>query len=246
MQAYADTLRDRFRHLRHDLRNPLGTIKSVLALMDDDSVPLEARVNPSFRAMATRNARSLEELIADRLGDAAALLPVVSGHDVSVRAIACAVRRELRAEAERRGVTILVKQGGPHGQLDAAGLELLLRGTLQAVLQECSSGERLQVEFVQSAGRATAIVSRDSSRPPIRDADALERLGVLATQIGASFTAAERVELSLHFRPSDNGRVQAADRERSVPRDSNGLGDGEARHDVRGSREGHHGQTGAH
>ena len=53
MQAYSDALRDRFRHLRHDLRNPLGTIKSVLALMDDDTVPLEARVNPSFRAMAT-------------------------------------------------------------------------------------------------------------------------------------------------------------------------------------------------
>jgi hypothetical protein len=246
MQAYADTLRDRFRHLRHDLRNPLGTIKSVLALMDDDSVPLEARVNPSFRAMATRNARSLEELIADRLGDAAALLPVISGHAVSVRAIACAVRRELRAEAERRGVTILVEQGGPHGQLDAAGLELLLRGTLQAVLQECSSGDQLQVEFVYSASQATAIVSCDSRHPPIQDTNALERLGALAAQIGASLRAAERVELSLHFRPSDNGRAQTGDRERSVLRESGGLSDGEARHDVRGTREGHHGQTGAH
>lgn len=246
MQAYSDTLRDRFRHLRHDLRNPLGTIKSVLALMDDDSVPLEARVNPSFRAMATRNARSLEELIADRLGDAAALLPVISGHDVSIRAIACAVRRELRAEAERRGVSILVEQGESHGQLDAAGLELLLRGTLQAVLQECSSGERLQVEFAQAGGRATVIVSGDSGRRPIRDTKALERLGALATRIGASLNAAERVELSLQFRPSDNGRAQTVDRERSLSRESGGLGDGEARHDVRGTHEGHHGQTGAH
>src|SRR4051812_7064816 len=51
-QAYTEALRQRFRHLRHDLRNPLGTITSVLALMDDESVPLDARVNPSFRAMA--------------------------------------------------------------------------------------------------------------------------------------------------------------------------------------------------
>jgi signal transduction histidine kinase len=246
MQAYADTLRDRFRHLRHDLRNPLGTIKSVLALMDDDSVPLEARVNPNFRAMATRNAKSLEELIAERLSDAAALLPVVTGHDVSVRAIACAVRRDLRAEAERRGVGILVDQGGPQGQLDVAGLELLLRGTLQAAVQECSSGEQLNVEFEQAAGRASVVVCHDAGRPPIRDADAIERLGTLARHIGASFTAAERVYVSIQLKPSNNGLAGSAERERLVPRESGGLSDGEARHDVRGAREGHHGQPGAH
>src|SRR5215213_695909 len=153
MQAYADTLRDRFRHLRHDLRNPLGTIKSVLALMDDESLPLEARVKPSFRAMAMRNTRSLEELIADRLSDAAALLPVVAAQDVSVRTIACGVRRELRGDAERRGVRILVEPDGPHGRLDAAGLELMLRSALQAALQECEPGEQLRVEFEQPPGQ---------------------------------------------------------------------------------------------
>jgi signal transduction histidine kinase len=246
MQAYADTLRDRFRHLRHDLRNPLGTIKSVLSLMDDDSVPLEARVNPNFRAMATRNAKSLEELIAERLSDAAALLPVVTGHDVSVRAIACAVRRDLRVEAERRGINILVEQGGSHGQLDAAGLELLLRGALQAAVRECGSGERLNVEFEQAPGRASVIVSHEAGHPPIRDADALERLGTLAQQIGASLTAADRVLVSIQFQPGDNALVRASERERSVPREPGGLSDGEARHDVRGAREGHHGQAGAH
>ena len=246
MQAYADALRDRFRHLRHDLRNPLGTIKSVLALMDDDTVPLEARVNPNFRAMATRNAKSLEELIAERLSDAAALLPVVTGHDVSVRAIVCAVRRDLRTEAEHRGVTILVDEGGPHGQLDAAGLDLLLRGTLQAALQECNSGEQLNVEFEQAAGRASVVVCHDAGRPPIRDADALERLGMLARQIGASLTATDRVHVSLQFQSGGNSLARAAEQERSVPRESGGLSDGEARHDVRGAREGRHGQAGAH
>jgi len=246
MQAYADTLRDRFRHLRHDLRNPLGTIKSVLSLMDDDSVPLEARVNPNFRAMATRNAKSLEELIAERLSDAAALLPVVTGHDVSVRAIACAVRRDLRVEAERRSVNILVEQGGSHGQLDAAGLELLLRGALQAAVRECGSGEQLTVEFEQAPGRTSVIISHEARHPPIRDADALEHLGALARQIGASLTAADRVLVSIQFQPGDNGLARASERERSVPRESGGLSDGEARHDVRGAREGHHGQAGAH
>ena len=246
MQAYSDTLRDRFRHLRHDLRNPLGTIKSVLALMDDDSIPLEARVNPNFRAMATRNAKSLEDLIADRLGDAAALLPVVTGHDVSIRAIACAVRRDLRAESERRDVAILVEQGGPQGQLDVAGLELLLRGTLQAALQECGPGEQLHVEFDQAADRASVIVSRQGGHPPIRDARALERLTALARQIGFSITAADRVSVSIQFHPGNVDHVRSSERERSVPRESGGLGDGETRHDVRGAREGHHGQTSAH
>ena len=247
MQAYADALRDRFRHLRHDLRNPLGTIKSVLALMDDDSVPHEARVNPNFRAMATRNAKSLDELIADQLSDAAALLPVIRGNDVSIRAVVCAVRRELQADAERRGVSIFVEQGGPQGQLDAAGLELLVRGALQAALRECDSGDRLQVEFKQSTGRASVVVSHDARRPPVRDAHALDCLVVLARQIGASVTAEEdRVLVSIQFRPGKHDLERAVEREPAVPQPAGGLGGGEPRHDVRGAREGHHGQAGAH
>jgi signal transduction histidine kinase len=243
MQAYADALRDRFRHLRHDLRNPLGTIKSVLALMDDDSVPLEARVNPTFRGMATRNAKLLEELIAERLGDAVALLPTVAGQDVSVRAIACAVRRELRTEAERRGVTIVVEPGGPHGWLDAAGLDLLLREVLQASLQECESGERLHIDFLQAAGRATLTVSCESGYIALRAPPVLERLNALAGQIGATITVGERTMVSIPLRP---GGMTSSERERTVSRDSDELSDGEVRHDVRSAHEGHHGQAGAH
>ena len=244
MQVYAETLRERFRHLRHDLRNPLGTIKSVLALMDDDSVPLEARLNPSFRAMATRNARSLEELIAERLSDVTALLPIVAGQDVSVRAVACAVRRELRAEADRRGVGIQVDEGGPHGRLDAAGLELLLRGALRAALQECETADQLRIGFEAPSGRALVVVSWASGRQPIQDEAALERLRTLARQIGATITASNRLELSVQLRSADGAPL--AERERSVPLESAELGDGDARHDLRSSREGHHGQAGAH
>ena len=244
MQAYTEALRDRFRHLRHDLRNPLGTIKSVLALMDDDSVPLEARRNPRFRDIAARNAKSLEELIALRLDDVTAMLPIVAGKDVSVRAIVCAVRRELRAEAERRGVTISVEQGGPYGRLDAAGLELFLRELLKAAVLECGPGERLQIGFDRSAGHATLVISRESGHSPLRDLRVLERLSTLAGQIGATITAGERMLVSMSLRPSE--LAPSSERERSVPRDADELSDGEARHDVRGMREGHHGQTGAH
>lgn len=242
MQAYADALRDRFRHLRHDLRNPLGTIKSVLALMDDDSVPLEARANPNFRGMATRNARSLEDLIAERLSDAAALLPTVAGQSVSVREIACAVRRELRAEAEKQDVVITVEEGGPHGQLDAAGLELLLRDALHASLQECDAGEHIHIDFGQRSGRASLSLSRESGRSIIHDSPVLERLSALAGQIGATITAGEGLPLSIELRLGEI--ALPTERERSVPREPGELGDGEAPHDVRGAREGHYGQSG--
>jgi signal transduction histidine kinase len=244
MQAYADALRDRFRHLRHDLRNPLGTIKSVLALMDDESVPLEARVNPNFRGMATRNARSLEELIAERLSDAAALLPTVAGQSVSVRAIACAVRRELRIEAESRNVAITVEQGGPHGLLDAAGLELLLRDAVHATLQECEAGEHIHIDFDQTSGRMSVVLSRESRRQPIPDARVLERLNALAGQIGATITAGEGLPVSIQLHPGE--LPQPPERERSVSREPGVLGDGETRQDIRGARESHHGQSGAH
>ena len=77
-QAMTDAMRDRFRHLRHDLRNPLGTIKSVLSMMDDETMPAEARTDPRFRAMAKRNARSLGDLIADRLSENAPLPAVAA------------------------------------------------------------------------------------------------------------------------------------------------------------------------
>lgn len=253
-QAYADALRERFRHLRHDLRNPLGTIKNVLSLLDDDSVPLDARTNPSFRAMAKRNARSLEDLIADRLSDAAALLPVLVPQDVSLRAVACGVRRELRAEAERCGVTVLVGDAAPHGLVDAPALELLLRDVLLAALQESQPGDQLRLEFGdQSAERATILLSCESRRPPIAGPATLNRLGRLATQMGASVGADDLVRVSVPMRAVEagpTGRQEPAPveriPERSVVRERASLGDGDPRHDVRGAREREHGEPGAH
>ena len=74
-QAIEDELRERYRTLRHDLRNPLGMIKSAIALLTDESVPAEMRESPRVRAMVARNTSSLEQMIGEVLGDAAARLP---------------------------------------------------------------------------------------------------------------------------------------------------------------------------
>lgn len=246
MQAYTEALRERFRHLRHDLRNPLGTIKSVLALMNDESVPPDARADPRFQTMAKRNARSLEDLIADRLSDAAALLPIVADQEVSLRSVACAVRRELRSEIERRGVTMLVGATAPYGRVDVPGLELLLRGVLQDILQECGEGDQLQLEFSGPVdGLGTVSVSCESGREPIHDKSALERLSSLARRIGASISAGQQVLVSVPMQAMPGDEITPIGAERSVTRGPVSLGDGDARDDVGGPRERYHGQSGA-
>jgi signal transduction histidine kinase len=237
-QAYAEALRERFRLLRHDLRNPLGTIRNVLALMDDESVPLAARDDPKFQAMASRNARSLEELIADRLSDAAALLPVVASQDISLREIASCVCRELRADTERKGVTILVSADAPQGRLDSPGLELLLRSALEAIVQECVPGEQLSLEFSDSAAdQATVTVSSKLGRSLLEDTVARERVTRLARQIGATFVAGERVLLSVPLDAANHEdqlpRIHSGD-ERALMFEPVRLGDRETRDDLGG------------
>lgn len=196
-QAVSDSLRDRFRHLRHDLRNPLGNIKSVLSLMDDETLPADARTSPRFRAMAQRNARSLDDMIMARLSDAAALLPALAHQLVSLRTVACAVRRDLRAEAESRDVTIGVSEEVVRARVDAVGLELLLRELLQAALDEARAGDELVVEFpAPTEARAEVRITVDPPRPPVTAAATIDALSQLARRMGASLVTGGEIVIS--------------------------------------------------
>jgi K+-sensing histidine kinase KdpD len=73
-QAIEDELRERYRAIRHDLRTLLGTIRSAVVLLTDESVPAEVRESPRVRALVVRNTSSLDQLIGEALGDAAARL----------------------------------------------------------------------------------------------------------------------------------------------------------------------------
>ena len=203
-QAVSDGLRDRFRLLRHDLRNPLGTIKSVLALMDDETVPADARAHPRFRAMAERNARSLDELIVARLSDAAALLPALSHQRVSLRVIACGVRRDLRAEAEARDASVLVADARTRVCVDAVSLELLLHTLLYAALQESSEGDELSVDFGEATvDRATLMLARTPAGPAVSDTASIDRLLSLASRMGAKVTMGDTIVVTVPIRPDD-------------------------------------------
>jgi hypothetical protein len=73
-QVVEDELRERYRAIRHDLRNPLGTLKSAIALLTDETLPPDMRESSHVRALAARNARSLDRMIGEVLGDDAARL----------------------------------------------------------------------------------------------------------------------------------------------------------------------------
>jgi signal transduction histidine kinase len=200
-QAVDDRLRDQFRHLRHDLRNPLGTIKSVLALMDDETMPADARTHPRFRAMAARNARSLEELIGARLSDASLLFPSLTQQSISLRTIACGVRRDLRAEWETRDTTVSIASARARVRVDAASLELLLHAILLAALQEVAEGDELLIDFHQpTRDRAALVIACEPARPPIADVGAQERLATLAARMGATVEFREQVTVSVAAR----------------------------------------------
>lgn len=249
-EAANSELRDRFRHLRHDLRNPLGTIKSVLALMDDESIPADERSNPRFRAMAKRNVRSLGDLIGERLSDSEAGSPAFALQPVSLRTIACTVRRDLRAEATARNTVVLIAGTKVRVQIDAAGLELVLRELLVASLQESVEGDELNVSFGEPEnGRATVSVCRTPERPAVSERGAIERLGTLAAQMGARLEAGTHLVLSFPTQRQDP-LVQPIEESSRVPVEADANRPsrsvvGDARHDLRSTRERENGQAGA-
>ncbi|HEY0996901.1 MAG TPA: hypothetical protein VGD77_12990 [Gemmatimonadaceae bacterium] len=135
MQSLGGTLRDRFRTIRHDIRNPLGTIANAVALMSDESLPAETRSSPRVRAMVARNARSIDDLLRTNLGDAAATLPALADQPATLRAVACNVKAELAHEAAQQGVEIVVGDSLPGALIESAAVELVLTSVLLAMLR---------------------------------------------------------------------------------------------------------------
>ena len=247
--ASEDGMRERFRSLRHDLRNPLGTIRSVLALMDDETISPEERSNPRFHAMAKRNARSMGDLIGERLSDVEAVPRAHLFQEVSLRTIACAVRRELRAEATARSTTVLVAGSKTRIQVDAIGLELMLHELLLVALHESVPGDELSITFGETtAGRATIRLRRVPPRPVISDNTGLQRMNMLAQQMGAKLEVNDHLVLSIAAHdaeaiptPIEVGTSVPVSVSADAPVRST---DADARHDGRSPRQREHGQPG--
>jgi signal transduction histidine kinase len=214
-QSVSEELQRRFRVLRHDLRNPLGTIKSALALMEDETIPAEMRASPRFRAMARKNASSMEALIRTTLGDSAALLPAFAHEPVSLRSVAAAVRRDLRHEAETRQVRIVVGDRLPTVRTDSAGFELTLKSVVAAVMRDVGSPAEVVIDLATLSDRMASVrvsvVPEDDSRPPL-DAEDLAfarelaaRSGGQIGRVGPGRLVCLEVPVSVGEQPNDVG-----------------------------------------
>ena len=170
--AYVNELQASYRLLRHDLRNPLGTIRSAVSFMEDESVPPELRNSPRFRAMVTRNASSLEAVIGQGLSDASTEGSAFSRQEVSLRGMALAVRRDLRDEAAASECEIVVSDEMPAVRIDSTGFDLALKSVVTGALEVARPGSVVEIAFsALGAGVVTLRVSCDArEEAPVRDA----------------------------------------------------------------------------
>ncbi len=170
VHALLAELRERYRLLRHDLRNPLGTIRSALSLMEDETVPAETRHGPGIRAMVARNAGSLDHLIALGLDDAAATALLAPPQEVGLRDVALAARREVREAARLAGCEIVVDLPDvAPSHVDGAALELTLAAVLLAALAQAAPGATLHIGMADTSASHDgdgAEVLRVSVLPP--------------------------------------------------------------------------------
>ena len=242
-QAASDATREQFRRLRHDMRNPLGTIQSALSLMEDESIPEEARRSPRFRAMIQRNARALDELIVARFSDAEARSPIGAYQRISPRAITCTVRRDLRAESDLRGVALVVSSRDVPHRLDAAGIELLLHDILLSVLQRTQGPDVLAIDFSeQGNARASIEITCAQPRRSLLAPEMLHHLAALAAGLGMWLDSTDdRIVFSFPIIPGEPAEAALIDDlTRSAPVDL-----GKPREDLGGERKRENRQSGA-
>jgi hypothetical protein len=155
--AHRDELRRRNRALRHDLRNPLGTIESAVALMGDESLPPDVRHSARYRAMVERNAKSLEALIGSQLSDAASDASALALQEVSLAELAQTIRRDLRHVAQRVACSIqlspsLAAPGVATVVTDSVTLELALHSVVSAALEDARPATAVEIGLRERGG----------------------------------------------------------------------------------------------
>jgi K+-sensing histidine kinase KdpD len=207
LHALVGAMRSRWRLLRHDLRNPLGTIRSAVSLMEDEALPAEARTGPRVRAMVARNAGSLERLIADGLDDRVAEALVAAPQEVSLRDVALAVRRTLRDSIRLAQCEVVVDDDLPSARVDEAAMELTLSTLLLAAIARARPGDVLRVTRATSAppDAVALYVLRERDGADAWDADDLALSTALAREYGGRVAVVPELALEMPLLPGADG-----------------------------------------
>jgi signal transduction histidine kinase len=198
-EGYFGEVRARYRLLRHDLRNPLGTIRTAVSLMEDETLPPEMRANPRFRAMVKRNASSIDTMIGSRLADTTTRDDAFSWHVVPLADVVRTVRRDLREDAAEAHCDIVWQQDLPTLRTDALGTELVLRVVVGAVLREAAPHTIVQVELERADDESMTLLVRHQPGEQQRTAceAGLTLAERLATRLGGRVWRDEAVHITL-------------------------------------------------
>ena len=211
-EAYFAEVRARYRLLRHDLRNPLGTIRTAVSLMEDETIPAEMRQNPRFRTMVKRNATSIDAMIGSRLADTTTRDEAFSWHVVSLADVVRTVRRDLREDAAEAHCDIAWQQDLPTLRTDALGAELILRTVVGAVLRETIPHTEVRVEL-ERADRETVTLAIRHQAGVQRHAGCEAGLALaerLAVRMGGRVWRDEAVHVALPISVSGDEREDVA------------------------------------
>lgn len=240
--GYLAGLRDEYRLLRHDLRNPLGTIRSAITFMEDESIAPERRNDPRYRRMVARNAVSLDRLIGHRLAEARTQGPALARQDVSLHELARAVRRDLRDDADERGCEIVVDEALPVREIDPIGAELALHALIAAALGLAAPGARVLVRAEAPTGPnpLVAIVLEGPRREGARVGPIGRDLAASVEQWGGGRVTGTCVDARLEIPAvdvlDDVVRDDAPAEDRAAGGSSAGGAGGDQRQDVAGAR----------
>ena len=208
--AWLGEQRRRASTLRHDIRNPLGTIRNAVAFLEDETIPSHLRDLERFQRMIVRNAAQADALVSRYLGDGAVVDAALPGQDVSIHDVALAVRRSLREEAREAGVEIIVADALPMVSVDATAVELALLATVAGALEGrvCR-----QVSIEPDATRERSVRIRIGVEPgERRDGEGLNLARELAQWAGGELTLDDTIVLELPLSPRESrGDVAGAD-----------------------------------
>ena len=135
-----------------------------------------------FRDIAKRNARSLEEMIADRLGDSAA--PQSASQTGTSRGDGRQRRMpRARSMAQRRRVTVVIEPSESRGPDRRSWTRVATPGYASGTLRESRTGERIHLAFDPAhEGRAEVRLSNESGRAADREAQYSRSLGCVGAE----------------------------------------------------------------
>lgn len=177
------------REVRHELKNPIGTIRNAVAMLQEGSVSRSDEVDAHpgrLHAIAVRGAAQLETLVRERL-TGAAMRDVLLGSGTPFGDVIAALIDALAPRARGAGVT-LVAAPSVHEiafRCRRPGVDLVIRSMSVAAVRAADSGSRVLVDLLDTADGGRRVRVRPE-QPSHAATDLLDGAHELAGRVGLS------------------------------------------------------------